>query len=303
MKNKTREQLIGMYVDALRENVIPWRKRWSSSLNKNGVTGIDYKGVNQLILSYISYKEKYDDNRWLTYHQIQEKNYTLKNAKGKGVPIEFWSVYDYKNKKRLDFDKYIKIIDKFPEKKDEFKIFCNISYVFNASLVEGIEPIKKNDKTRKPTNNIIKKMINKLDINYKEEGNMAYYNPSQDLIVLPPSNQFFDKYSYYATQLHELCHSTGHEKRLNRNLINNDKKEYAKEELIAEIGSSFLMQKLNVRTNEDDYNNHKSYIQSWIKLLEDKPNELFKAVNEANKICNYIDEKIKDKGKERKEER
>ena len=303
MKNKTREQLINMYVDALKENIIPWRKRWSSSLNKNGVTGIDYKGVNQLILSYISYKEKYDDNRWLTYHQIQEKNYTLKNAKGKGVPIEFWSVYDYKNKKRLDFDKYIKIIDKFPEKKDEFKIFCNISYVFNASLVEGIEPIKKNDKTRKPNNNIIKNMINKLDVNYKEEGNMAYYNPSQDLIVLPPSNQFFDKYSYYATQLHELCHSTGHEKRLNRNLINNDKKEYAKEELIAEIGSSFLMQKLNVRTNEDDYNNHKSYIQSWIKLLEDKPNELFKAVNEANKICNYIDEKIKDKGKERKEER
>ena len=299
MQSKTREQLIKMYLEALRENQIPWRERWYSDLNKNGVTNTEYRGVNQLILSYVAYKEKYEDNRWLTYKQIKENNYKITNAKGKGVPIEFWSVYDIKNKIRLDFPTYEKIIEKTPERKKDFKVFCNTTYVFNASLIEGIKPNEKNNRNTIPTNIYFKRLISKLHIEYIEEGNKAYYIPSKDTIVLPPSSKFFDKYSYYATQLHELSHATGHSNRLNRNLNIQNKKDYAREELIAEISSSFLMQKLNVKVHEDDYNNHKSYIQSWILLLEDKPNELFKAVGEANKICDYLDSKVKNKEKER----
>ena len=299
MQSKTREQLVKMYLDALKENKIPWRERWYSDLNKNGVTNTEYRGVNQLILSYVAYKEKYKDNRWLTYKQVKENNYKITNAKGKGVPIEFWSVYDIKNKIRLDFPTYEKIIEKTPERKKDFKVFCNTTYVFNASLIEGIKPNEKNNRNTIPTNIYFKRLISKLHIEYIEEGNKAYYIPSKDTIVLPPSSKFFDKYSYYATQLHELSHATGHSSRLNRNLNNQNKKDYAREELIAEISSSFLMQKLNVKVHEDDYNNHKSYIQSWILLLEDKPNELFKAVGEANKICDYLDSKVKNKEKER----
>lgn len=299
MQSKTREQLVKMYLDALKENKIPWRERWYSDLNKNGVTNTEYRGVNQLILSYVAYKEKYKDNRWLTYKQIKENNYKITNAKGKGVPIEFWSVYDIKNKIRLDFPTYEKIIEKTPERKKDFKVFCNTTYVFNASLIEGIKPNEKNNRNTIPTNIYFKRLISKLHIEYIEEGNKAYYIPSKDTIVLPPSSKFFDKYSYYATQLHELSHATGHSNRLNRNLNIQNKKDYAREELIAEISSSFLMQKLNVKVHEDDYNNHKSYIQSWILLLEDKPNELFKAVGEANKICDYLDSKVKNKEKER----
>lgn len=299
MQSKTREQLVKMYLDALKENKIPWRERWYSDLNKNGVTNTEYRGVNQLILSYVAYKEKYKDNRWLTYKQIKENNYKITNVKGKGVPIEFWSVYDIKNKIRLDFPTYEKIIEKTPERKKDFKVFCNTTYVFNASLIEGIKPNEKNNRNTIPTNIYFKRLISKLHIEYIEEGNKAYYIPSKDTIVLPPSSKFFDKYSYYATQLHELSHATGHSSRLNRNLNNQNKKDYAREELIAEISSSFLMQKLNVKVHEDDYNNHKSYIQSWILLLEDKPNELFKAVGEANKICDYLDSKVKNKEKER----
>ena len=299
MQSKTREQLVKMYLDALKENKIPWRERWYSDLNKNGVTNTEYRGVNQLILSYVAYKEKYKDNRWLTYKQIKENNYKITNAKEKGVPIEFWSVYNIKNKIRLDFPTYEKIIEKTPERKKDFKVFCNTTYVFNASLIEGIKPNEKNNRNTIPTNIYFKRLISKLHIEYIEEGNKAYYIPSKDTIVLPPSSKFFDKYSYYATQLHELSHATGHSSRLNRNLNNQNKKDYAREELIAEISSSFLMQKLNVKVHEDDYNNHKSYIQSWILLLEDKPNELFKAVGEANKICDYLDSKVKNKEKER----
>lgn len=297
MNTKTKEELIKMYLESLEENKIPWRQRWNSSLNKNGITNTTYKGINQLLLSYVSYKEHYEDNRWFTYVQIKDKGYKLKNSKGKGVPIEFWSVYDTKSKKKISFEEYNKIINSNPELKEQYKTFCNVTYVFNGSLVEGIKEIDKNQNNNIQVNSYINKIINKLKVNYKEEGDKAFYNVKDDQVVLPKSNKFFDKYSYYATQLHELCHSTRHESRLNRFEIK-DKQDYAREELIAEISSSFLMQKLDINPKLEDYNNHKAYIQSWIQILKYKPNELFKAINEANKVCNYIEEKIKVKEKE-----
>ena len=78
---------------------------------------------------------------------------------------------------------------------------------------------------------------------------------------------------------------------------NDNKKDYAREELIAEISSSFLMQKLNVDAKAEHYDNHKTYIQSWIEILEDKPGELFKAINESNKVVDYINEHSRNKEK------
>ena len=76
----------------------------------------------------------------------------------------------------------------------------------------------------------------------------------EDNVVLPPSNTFVDEYSHYATQLHELSHATGNEHRLNRNIEHHTSKEdYVREELVAEISSSFLMQKLNINADKINY--------------------------------------------------
>ncbi len=297
-----REKLIEMYIASLKEEQLPWRKRWIGGSNMNGVSKKAYKGVNQLLLSLVASNRKYTDPRWFTYVQVQKSGYKLKNAKGQGVPVEFWSAYDKKNKKKIDFSDYEKIIESHPEEKENYTIFCNGTFVYNAAHIEGLPELKLNKemanvKIPKFIDNIFKN----LGVKYSESGNKAFYRPSTDEIVLPPRENFIDKYSYYATQLHELCHSTGHEKRLNRNLGSNDERDYAREELIAEISSSFLMQKLNVEATAEHYDNHKTYIQSWIKILEDKPNELFKAINESNKVFDYIDKnsKIKNKEKER----
>lgn len=295
--SKTREELVKMYIDSLKEGEIPWRKRWTSSLNVNGVSNIEYRGINQLLLSLVTYNNKYNDNRWLTFKQIKDKGYKIKDGKGKGVPIEFWSVYDIENKRRLNLNDYEKILIKNPELKDNYRLFCNTSYVFNGSLIEGLPELEQS-KNKKESSKFINKLIKNLGVKYYETGEQAYYVPTTDEVFIPPSEKFIDVYSYYATQLHELCHATGHKNRLNRKQIGNDKKDYAREELIAEISSSFLMAELGINPS-DDYNNHKSYIQSWINILEDKPSELFKAINESNKVCDYIDNKQKIKEKER----
>ena len=297
--SKTKEELVNMYIDSLKEGKIPWRERWVSSLNVNGISDKEYKGINQLLLSYVTYKEQYNDNRWFTYYQIKQKGYKLKDAKGKGIPVEFYSVYDIKNKKKVDFADYERLVNERPETKVNYRLICNTSYVFNASLIEGVPEQDKYPYDKSiPANNFIKKIISKLGVKYSERGNEAYYSPTTDEIVLPESKKFYDEYSYYATQLHEISHSTGSKDRLNRNIDFKDKKSYAREELVAEISSSFLMAKLGIVPESEDYNNHKSYIQSWISILEDKPNELFKAINESNKVYDYINDLVKVKDKE-----
>ena len=176
--SKTKEELVNMYIDSLKEGKIPWRERWVSSLNVNGISDKEYKGINQLLLSYVTYKEQYNDNRWFTYYQIKQKGYKLKDAKGKGIPVEFYSVYDIKNKKKVDFADYERLVNERPETKVNYRLICNTSYVFNASLIEGVPEQDKYPYDKSiPANNFIKKIISKLGVKYSERGNEAYYSP------------------------------------------------------------------------------------------------------------------------------
>lgn len=290
-----------MYLMSLKEEKIPWYKSWNVNVNYNGITGKKYRGINELLLTIITEKEKYSDPRWYTFLQIKSQGWKLKNAKGKGVPIEFWSCYDKIKKCVVDYSMYKEIIQKYPEREKDFSVIRKVSCVYNASIIDGVSEYKSKRKEESiPTEKYISNIIKNIKVSYKEEGEKSYYNYEKDQIVLPPSNVFDDKYSYYATQLHELCHASGSSKRLNRPIANKfGTKDYAKEELVAEIGASFLMSNLNVEVGKKNYNNHKGYIQSWIEILENNPNELFKAINEANKVYDYLDKNSTEKNKEK----
>lgn len=119
------------------------------------------------------------------------------------------------------------------------------------------------------------------------KGNKAYYSPMQDEIVLPQKEQFLSEGAYYATALHELGHWTGSESRLNRDLAHPfGSQEYAKEELRAEIASFLFNGKLGLGYDPEM---HLSYVDSWVKILEDKPGEIFRATADATKIVSFIE--------------
>ena len=46
---------------------------------------------------------------------------------------------------------------------------------------------------------------------------------------------------------------------------------------------------LNNDTIDNDY--HMSYVQSWIAVLKNDPNELFRAIKDAEDIIDYVEEK------------
>ncbi|WP_414651017.1 zincin-like metallopeptidase domain-containing protein [Escherichia coli] len=85
--------------------------------------------------------------------------------------------------------------------------------------------------------------------------------------------RFADAANFYATGLHELVHWTGAASRLNREKGNKFGSEaYAFEELIAELGSAFLLADLGI-TGEVQ---HESYIASSLKALKGDKRYIFK---------------------------
>jgi antirestriction protein ArdC len=56
-------------------------------------------------------------------------------------------------------------------------------------------------------------------VDHPRAGDRAFYRPATDSIHLPDRGQFPTADNYYATALHELGHWTGHESRLDRDLV------------------------------------------------------------------------------------
>lgn len=117
-------------------------------------------------------------------------------------------------------------------------------------------------------------------------GSLASYNPHSDQIQLPERNAFHSSSALYATWAHEALHSTGHPSRLNRNLSGAmGSKDYAREELVAELGAVLLGDRLEIGSN---VSNHAAYLAEWIKLLRESPQLLYKLLSDARRASDLI---------------
>ena len=96
--------------------------------------------------------------------------------------------------------------------------------------------------------------------------------------------RFGNNEDYHATVFHELIHWTGSKKRLDRNM-SIDKKSYAFEELIAEMGS--VMLKATFKVN-GSYSNHASYISGWLAALKNDKKFIFQAASKASIAHRYL---------------
>ncbi len=139
-------------------------------------------------------------------------------------------------------------------------------------------------------------LLKNMELAYQEGGDRAYYSPSADTVVLPPESAFENVYSYMCTFLHECGHASGAPQRLHRDLSGGFGSEaYAREELRAEIASAFVAQALELQLSEqqlaEHFSLHQAYVQSWAKVLDKDPEELFKAIRDAEKISDYLIEK------------
>ena len=300
-----RKQLVDQVLANLDKGNLFWTQGWvAAGAPESAVTGKKYRGINNLYLSLVAMAENYGDNRWATFRQMEEKGWTFKKdeeghtlGKGKSVSVEYYEMRDKETKRR--FDRSVldgMTFDEQREYMDKNVYWLRKFYrVFNCSLMDGV-PAKEmpmidvNDRIEKAEAILDYWNANESKIVYG--GSQAFYRPSTDEVHLPEREKFKSTQSFYDTALHEIGHSTGHESRLNRDLLGGfGSQSYAMEELRAEIASIFMAQDLGIEPSEDRLQNNVAYIQSWKDEIKENPNALFTAIADADKIARYVSSK------------
>ena len=300
VQSQYEDRLVETLKNAILNNDDKWEKGWKTFdvSPKNGNTNREYTGINELNL----YLAPYIDNRWYTFKQIQELGGQVKKGE-KGRLVQF---YTNTIEKVLKDEKGNPILDSEGRKEKEITpikgYVAKYYVVFNAEQTTGLPPysppeITNEDRRKRDLYNIdrIENLVKNLNVTVEEKfSNRAFYSPDKDLIVMPDKAQFKGKKEYYGTLLHEASHATSHPTRLNRPITGNRfSKEYAKEELVAEISSMLLSRKYkiavqNTKRDFSDEKNSLAYLRSWIEAGKLTNDDFKDAIKVAVKVSNYI---------------
>ena len=108
---------------------------------------------------------------------------------------------------------------------------------------------------------------------------------------MPRPETFASDAFYYSVLFHELTHWTGHEKRLNRKgiagLTTFGGHCYTKEELVAEMGASYLSNVAGIDT-EETVENSAAYIGGWLSRLRHDKRFVVQAAAQAQKAVDWM---------------
>ena len=284
------ETVTARIVTALEAGRIPWAKPWSTAgavdpFPRNFRTGVPYRGANILTLWASAYASPY----WLTFKQAKELSGTVRKGET-GTPILFWKIATDRGETR----ETTKPTTEDVESKRSF--LCRSYTVFNVEQCDGLELPASPSPAPRPeikSNQACEALVSgwegrpSLHLENDHEGR-AYYRPGTDSVHMPVSSRFVDKPHYYATLFHELIHSTGHASRLNRVFGKSfGDALYSKEELIAEVGASFLCAIAGI-SNQRAEQNSTAYLQSWIAALKGDARLIVTASAAAQKAVDLI---------------
>ena len=291
-RKQVTERLIGM----LESGTAPWQKPWDAGIaamnRPHNFNGRPYHGVNALMLWCTAIDKGYEDPRWLTFNQVKKLGGHIDKGE-KAQVVEYWQ-----------WEKEVENADTGEKEKVPLphpKVYR--AAVFNADQCSGLPPLERPVQQWTPHERADRIVAaNGVQVMHTSDQG-AFYNPSGDYIGLPPKESFATEDAYYSTLLHEVGHSTGHPTRLNREFGGPFGSEgYAKEELRAELASTFLCGELGIATTGSD-EQHAAYVKSWVSALKDDYNEIFRAAADAEKICNYLYDREKEYLKEQTQER
>ena len=256
-----------------------WMKLWQvpSPVSMNGHY---YRGINRLVLSSDPYKSRV----YGTFQQIRANGGQVRKGE-KSTIVVFWKnsveqdeatgetkkmfllkFYHVFNSEQADFDE--QGVKKIAELQNLVTEKVNSDHMEAESIIEGYE--------------------GRPEICYSDKDDRAYYAPVADLISVPDKRYFSCSSAFYRTLFHELGHSTGHPKRLNRfDGMSNSFGDipYSKEELVAELCSSFLAGIANL---DLDIRNSAAYIKGWASALRDNQKWIMWAAARAEKAADHI---------------
>ena len=193
------EEVTRRIVEQMEQGEIPWHKPWIAGGScVSYATGKPYSLLNQMLLG--------QPGEYLTFRQCQQAGGHIRRGE-KAHMVVFWKWIEQENeetgeKKQIPFLRYYS--------------------VFHLDQCEGIaarhaKPLPQTADTDEAAERIISAYLQNSGVKLEHvEGDQACYRPSDDSVTLPLRTQFAETAEYYSTAFHELTHSTGHCKRLNR---------------------------------------------------------------------------------------
>lgn len=277
-----RQEVTNDIIRLLEEGTAPWQKPWASGQSGrtpyNPTTNKPYRGGNVLALMISGMRRGYSDPRWMTYKQAADQGWQVHKGE-KATRIEFWEATAGSEDEDADED------GRRP------RLIHRVYSVFNAQQIDGIPQLAIEPRTPFEVIEAGEHILTNSGAEIRHGGDRAFYNRGGDYIQLPHREQFIDAPAYYATGCHELIHWSGHGTRLNRETLTKSRgsgagdEHYAREELIAELGSMMLAAETGL---PHDPSQHAAYVASWLEALKKDKNEIFRAASAASKATDFV---------------
>ena len=266
-------------LEAIENGTAPWSKGWVSKggMPMNHLS--DYKyGIGNAVNCWVhNEKYGYTSNRYISVKKALSLGFSFKGEKGdpvrKTFPIYFFS--------KMERDEASGDITRHP-----FMIVTNNA---NIEQFEGIEDVREpvfvhDGADLTPATRL------QVALGVKMREGEPSYRPLTDEVSMPDLCQFMTVKGYLSTMFHELAHSTGHSSRLDRDMTNRfGTKEYAFEELVAELSAVFLCAEHGI---DYDIEHHASYLSHWANLLKDDSNKFIKASRLAGNVVKYCNDVV-----------
>jgi len=298
--NEIYERITNTIIELLEEHkASDYSQSWYSLSGevfaRNIVNKHVYNGINQLLLSFIRRKRQYPCNRWLTFKQMEK--YNARIIKGsKAAMVVYTSVIYIDEDTGRNITHTVEQLLQHGQSIEHLnlrKIGYLKSYnVFNVACVEGLpEEFYRMDELEQLSeierDERAESMIREIGAEIVFDAqNEAYYKPSEDKIYMPLPKQFVSKEAFLSVMYHEASHWTGAVHRLNRPILNKfGTKEYAFEELIAELSSAFMLAYLGYESRITD---NAAYIENWLSVMKNDTKFVIQAASQAQAASDYI---------------
>ncbi len=264
------EIVTGQIIKKLEQGVIPWRRPWNSSNQAvSWKTQKPYRGINVMML---------EPGEYATFKQISEAGGKVKKGET-GHIVVFW--------------KWNELEDGESGKTEKAPILRYYKVFEINRQCEGMKSRRKDGETYEhdpieEAQKIVEGYRNSPPVTFAP--GRAFYAPSTDSISVPAISDYKVPQEYYSTLFHEMVHSTGHKRRLNREGVQGvaafGSEIYSREELIAEIGAAMLCGVSGIV--QETLDNSAAYVASWLRRLKDDSRLIVYAAAAAQKAADYI---------------
>ncbi|KQV17081.1 antirestriction protein [Rhizobium sp. Root1203] len=277
------ERVTAAIVAKLEQGTRPWMQPWGagqSPIRPLRYSGVAYRGINTVLLWMTAAERGLQSVYWMTYSQAQELGAQVRKGEKSSLVV-----YSGAIEKKEDHEEGREKERRIPFLKG-YSVFC-------ADQIEGLpehfyakpgpDASDKKDRLKKAD-----AFFSNLGADIREGGNNAFYSPTGDFIQMPHFNAFVSAEAHATTLAHEAIHWTKAKSRLDRDFGRKSwgDEGYAREELVAELGSGFFAADLGLSIEPRD--DHAAYIKSWLSVLKNDKRAIFQAASFAEKAVTYL---------------